>query len=384
MAGFYWTIRQARKAKAGRENQINSARFFSIEDTKEGAIRCTLCPHRCLLGSKTENKAEGLCHVRTINDGVLELTHYGFLSALARDPIEKKPLYHWRPGSSIVSVGFFGCNLRCPFCQNWRISQINIDKPPSGGFRLQPDALIAEVTANTQTNTKYNDDSQIAYTYSEPLVHAEYLLDCMEAAHNNGIANVLVTNGCVNKEAAEAILSHTDAANIDLKCFSKKTYSGVLGGNLTTVLDFIQLAVSLEVHVEITTLVVPGLNDGEAELMEIAEFIAELVAKNHSVSIPWHLSAYHRDWKWDAPPTNPAALTAIANKARNILAHVYTGNIAGEHNDTMCGQCGATLVKRRGYSIDTSGIRLPATQQKKAPAFYLCASCGAESPLRYT
>ena len=230
-------------------------------------------------------------------------------------------------------------------------------------------------------------DSQIAYTYSEPLVHAEFLLDCMGTAHSNGISNVLVTNGCVNTEAspvslspAEAILSFTDAANIDLKSFSKKTYSGILGGNLDTVLDFIRLAITLGVHTEITTLVVPDLNDDEKELMAIVEFIAGLSEKNHNVSIPWHLSAYHRDWKWDAPPTNPAALTTLAKKARTILPHVYTGNIADEHNDTVCGQCGATLVKRQGYSIDAAGIRLP--HQTQSPAFYNCAGCSTETPLR--
>ena len=205
----------------------------------------------------------------------------------------------------------------------------------------------------------------------------------MEAAHGSGIANILVTNGCVNTEAAEVILSRTDAANIDLKCYSKKTYSGVLGGNLDAVLDFIKMAVSLGVHTEITTLVVPGLNDSEAELMDIAGFIASLSGDNQGISIPWHVSAYHRDWKWDAPPTDPAALTAIAKKARSILPHVYTGNINGDYNDTVCGQCGAILVKRMGYRVDASGIRLPGDKQKsKQPDFYLCAECGTETPIR--
>ena len=327
-----------------------------------------------------------MCHVRQSAEApkagpakelVLELPFYGSVSALASDPIEKKPLYHWRPGSSILSAGFFGCNLHCPFCQNWHISQITKEKEP-GGYHLSAEALIAEAKA----------DGQIAYTYSEPLVHAEYIIDCMEEAYRQNIANVLVTNGCINEEAARAILSRTYAANIDLKCFSEKTYRDILGGNLLTVMDFICLAVSLGVHTEITTLVVPGLNDGETELMNIAEFIAGLAEKNHNIQIPWHLSAYHPDWKWDAPPTNPATLSSIANKAKNFLPHVYTGNITGENNDTVCGKCGALLVKRLGYRIDHGGICLPEKNgqkqnNKKTPEYYLCAACGAESPIRW-
>jgi pyruvate formate lyase activating enzyme len=297
----------------------------------------------------------------------MELPYYGQVSALARDPIEKKPLYHWRPGSSILSAGFFGCNLHCPFCQNWHISQINNEK--QGGHFFCPQELIAEA----------GNGGQIAYTYSEPLVHAEYLLDCMEEARSNNAANVLVTNGCVNAEAAEEILSRTDAANIDLKCFSEKTYSSVLGGDLQTVLDFIRLAVSLGVHTEITTLVVPGMNDSETELMEIASFIAGLNTK--SILIPWHLSAYHPDWKWDAPPTNPSFLSAFAKKALSLLPYVYTGNISGEQNDTCCNTCGALLVKRRGYSVEASGLCLPKETEK--PVFYRCAKCGTEIPIRW-
>ena len=235
---------------------------------------------------------------------------------------------------------------------------------------LSPKTLIDEIKT----------DGQIAYTYSEPLVHAEYLIDCMEEAKKKGAANVLVTNGCINPEAAEEILSRTDAANIDLKCFSEKTYRNILGGNLETVLDFIRLALSLGVHIEITTLIVPDLNDSEAELMEIAGFIAELNTKN---AVPWHVSAYHPDWKWDAPPTEPGVLVSIAKKAKCSLPYVYTGNIIGENNNTAC-TCGALLVKRRGYHTDISGLRLPpGCSQDKMPVYYHCAECGNETPVRY-
>jgi len=332
-------------------------------------------------------------------DAFLELPYYGYITALALDPIEKKPLYHWRPGSFIASVGFAGCNLRCPFCQNWHISQIDREgmSAPEARLCLNPQELVAAVVAvyaesgaasrlpeyqAARPEPREPEDRQIAYTYSEPLVHAEYLIDCMKYARKENIANILVTNGCVNAEAAEAVLGLADAANIDLKCFSEKTYSSVLGGELRAVLDFIRLAVTLNVHTEITTLVVPGLNDSERELADIAEFIAGL-----KTDIVWHLSAYHPDWKWNAPPTNPAKLAAAAKRARALLPHVYTGNIAGEQNDTHCRHCGNLLVQRRGYHVNTPGLaregNSETTDKTGKAAFYYCTACKKPAPIRW-
>jgi len=236
------------------------------------------------------------------------------------DPIEKKPLYHFRPGSMILSAGFAGCNLRCPFCQNWRISQAADGCTNIPGTEMQPADLIAAALRK--------DSRAIAYTYSEPLVHAEFLLDCMTLARKHDITNVLVTNGCINTNAAEAILSLTDAANIDLKCFSAETYAQTLGGNISagnileTVCAFIRLAYAKGVHIEITTLVVPGLNDSLAELDACADFIASL-----SADIPWHLSAYHPDYRWNAPPTDPAFLERVKERVLQKLKFVYIGNV---------------------------------------------------------
>jgi pyruvate formate lyase activating enzyme len=247
----------------------------------------------------------------------MELPFFGVLSAAARDPIEKKPLYHWRPGSTILSVGFYGCNLRCPFCQNWRISQA---VPRfEDAERLSPEELISRAESA--------GEKAIAYTYSEPLVHVEYLLGCMREARKRGVANVLVSNGCVNGEAAEAVLDLIDAANIDLKCFSADTYRNVLGGDLDTVKEFISLAVKKGVHLEVTTLVVPGLNDGKEELDACADFIAGV-----SPEIPYHLSAYHPDWKYVSqahahPPTAPARLREAGKRAADKLKYVHLGNI---------------------------------------------------------
>ena len=348
---------------------MSSTRFFvSIEkdgpSQKEGLIQCTLCPRRCVLAPG----GEGACKVRINRGGKPTLPFYGFITALAKDPIEKKPLYHFRPGAEILSAGFAGCNLHCPFCQNSHISQ-NTDVP---GRFCTPSELVEAA-----------GQSALAYTYSEPLVHIEFLLDCMKEARKAGIANVLVSNGCINSEAAEEILSLTDAANIDLKCFSEKTYSELLGGDLSTVLEFIKTACKKGVHVELTTLVVPGLNDSEEELDACVNFIAGLgdgeykeAGKSH---IPWHLSAYHPDWKWKAPATSPEFLDAAAARARRKLSYVYTGNVAGEKNNTLCLHCGKILIGRRGYRVDTTGLSIKKDNGK--PSCF-CASCGKAAPVQ--
>jgi pyruvate formate lyase activating enzyme len=294
---------------------------------------------------------------------------------MARDPIEKKPLYHYRPGSFILSLGFAGCNLRCPFCQNWHISQ----RTGIPGKRLSPRDIIAAFQSGESPGGDAGGFRQIAYTYSEPLVHPEFLLDCMTAAHEAGIANVLVSNGCVRSEAAKDILSLTDAANIDLKCFSEDTYSRLLGGDLSTVLDFIREARNQGIHLEITTLIIPGLNDTPDETGRCTEFIAGL-----SRTIPWHLSAYHPDYRCEALPTEPSALFQIARRARRDLSYVYTGNVSGgeagnrDFDDTPCPHCGQALVRRRAYRIDTGGLRLISGEQGEA---YHCAHCGKPVPV---
>jgi pyruvate formate lyase activating enzyme len=218
--------------------------------------------------------------------------------------------------------------------------------------------------------------SAIAYTYSEPLVHVEFLLDCMKEGREAGVANVLVSNGCVNSEAAAEILSLTDAANIDLKCYSRETYRDVLGGDLDAVTGFIRMAVEKEVHLELTTLVVPGLNDSGAELDKCGDFIAELQAV-----VPWHLSACHPDYKWHKPATDPQMLVNAANRAREKLNYVYTGNItlAGQNfNDTHCPHCGKILINRNGYRTNATGLQLREENGRRA---YFCAYCGQTAPI---
>jgi len=286
----------------------NSPLFVTEED---GVVICSLCPNSC----RIQNGYFGSCGVRGNKGGKGIIPFYGFISALAIDPIEKKPLYHFKPGSKILSIGFAGCNLHCPFCQNWHISQ-NTDIP--GKWMKAGEVISAALE---------HDSPSIAYTYSEPLIHAEYLLDCMILARKHEIANVLVTNGCINAEAAAKILALTDAANVDLKCFSAQTYGKTLAGTnseniLKTVLEFIKLCREMGVHIEVTTLVVPGLNDSAEELNAAAQFIASVDSE-----IPWHLTAYHPDYRWNAPRTDPDFLLNTAKEAKKLLRYVHTGNI---------------------------------------------------------
>jgi pyruvate formate lyase activating enzyme len=313
----------------------------------DGLVHCELCPKKCRITSG----GFGECGVRGNKNGKGIIPFYGFISATAMDPVEKKPLYHFKPGSQILSLGFCGCNLRCPFCQNWHISQ-NTDIP---GKRMKPGEVISSALEH--------DSPSIAYTYSEPLVHAEYILDCMTLAHKHGIANVLVTNGCINTQAAAEILKLTDAANIDLKSFCEQTYKKYLGGDLQTVIEFIKLAYKMNVHIEINTLVVPDLNNSKEELSAAADFIAGL-----DKDIPWFLSAYHPDYHWNAPSTDADFLLNTAEEAGKKLSFVYTGNL-GSKNDTFCSDCSAALVRRHGYRVDISGL-IPKEKM------YKCAKCG--------
>jgi pyruvate formate lyase activating enzyme len=333
-------------------------KFFERPPDKrrEEGVRCGLCPHRCTLRGITT----GLCKVRSGENGG-SLPFYGRVSSIAVDPIEKKPLFHYRPGEAILSVGFTGCNLRCPFCQNWQISQM---AEAAGNF-MPPEELVA--------NAGTLGLKQIAYTYSEPLVHAEYVIECMTLARARGVANVLVTNGCVNGEAAAEIIPLSDAVNIDLKCFSSGSYKNILGGSLSAVKDFIKMAAA-NTHTEVTTLVVPGFNDGVEEIDSCIDFIASV-----SNEIPWHISAYHPAYKSRMPPTKAETILDIKNRAGQKLLYRYTGNIINGDNDTICLNCGAVLIRRNGYDVKTPGL----AKKSKNDGKYYCGRCGVTLPVKY-
>ena len=331
------------------------APLFFEQMGSTGILHCGLCPHGCAIA---EGKT-GVCRVRKNTGGKAALPFYGQLSAINVDPMEKKPLYHFRPGSSVFSVGFVGCNLRCPFCQNWEISQSTDVRT-----RRMESADLISLAAASGTGS-------IAYTYSEPLVHVEYLIESMGLAREAGLANVLVTNGCVTDEAAREVLALCDAANVDLKSGNPATYSAALGGDLDAVKRFIAIALELGVHTEATTLVVTGMNDSEDEIRTCAGFLSSL-----SSDLPYHLSAYHPDYRYRECATDTAELFRFAGIAREALNYVYVGNAADETNDSKCPSCGKTVVARRGYRIDTSGLVPDAAGGAR------CAACAAPLPFR--
>jgi len=311
-----------------------TARFY--EKKEAGILECGLCPHRCRLAPG----GKGRCGVRGNQDGKLVLPYYGHISSLAADPIEKKPLYHYYPGARIVSVGFVGCSFHCPFCQNYHISS----STSAACEVLSPEQLVAEAQRAGSMG--------IAYTYSEPLIHLEYVLDTALLARRAGLKNILVSNGYINPEPAEELLGLLDAANIDLKAFRPDFYSQEIGGELEEVKRFLHQAAG-KIHLEVTTLVIPGKNSGLEEISAAAEFLASL-----NPAIPYHLSAYYPAYQYNLPPTPPGLLKELAAAARNHLHYVYLGNLSYDPagSDTICPGCGRALIRRRGYSTRITGV----------------------------
>lgn len=267
---------------------------------------CSLCPHNC----KIPEGKSGICLVRGNNKMKLALPFQGNISAIAIDPIEKKPLYHFQPGSKILSIGFYGCNFHCQFCQNYQISQDYAGK--NDKKYLTPADII-------KTVQKHGLNS-IAYTYSEPVIHFEYIMECAELAHKNGIKNVLVTNGFLNPEPSRELLTLMDGVNVDLKAFTQKFYNK-LGGRIDPVKYFIKLAAELT-HLEVTTLIIPGENDSSEEIMDIANFLS-LIDSN----IPLHISSYYPVYKYKISSTSKKTVLKLTEKASKVLNYVYPGNI---------------------------------------------------------
>nr|WP_325305715.1 AmmeMemoRadiSam system radical SAM enzyme [uncultured Oscillibacter sp.] len=271
--------------------------------------RCELCFHHCAL----DEGQTGLCRARACQDGKIGSLNYGKLTSLALDPIEKKPLRRFHPGSLILSVGSFGCNLRCPFCQNHEISM-------AGDSGIQTVEVSPEQLAAKAAELVPHGNIGVAYTYNEPLISYEYVQDCASLVHEQGMVNVLVTNGTVEEEPWRALLPLIDAANIDLKGFTPAWYRR-LGGDLETVKRSIALAAE-RCHVEVTTLLIPGENDSEEEIRELARWLASI-----SSEIPLHLSRFFPRYRMlDRPPTPVEQVSRLAETARRYLSYVYTGN----------------------------------------------------------
>lgn len=304
------------------------------EKVDGGAVRCGLCAHRCVI----KDGAFGFCGVRENVKGELFTHAYGSVIANHIDPIEKKPFYHFLPGSFSYSIAARGCNFKCSFCQNWTISQAAARKGENEGYELKPEVIVTEACRN--------ECRSISYTYTEPTIFFEYALETAKIAKKNGLYNTFVTNGFMTAEAVDIIRPYLDAANIDLKFFKDETYKKMCGGRLEPVLDTIRKMRNVGIWVEVTTLVVPGQNDSTEELRGIAEFLAST-----GKEIPWHLSRFHPDYKYlDAEPTPIKTLEkgyAIGKKAG--LKYVYLGNVSAG-GDTVCPKCNELLVERAGFS----------------------------------
>jgi len=287
-------------------NEIKAQYYNKLENN---TVRCVLCPHNC----RIRNGEWGICSVRRNIDGDLYAESYGQISSIALDPIEKKPLYHFHPGSYILSVGSYGCNLRCLFCQNYSISM----EAPNTVY-ISPENLIYKAF-----ELKKSDNIGLAYTYNEPLINYEYVLDCCKLAKAKNLKNILVTNGYIREEPFKEILPYIDAMNIDLKSFYNDFYRKICGGKSDFVKNTIYTAATSGCHVEITTLIIPGLNDTEKEMEELSSWIADI-----SSDIPLHLSRFFPRYKLtDKEFTPRATLDKLAQIAGKHLKYVHLGNV---------------------------------------------------------
>jgi pyruvate formate lyase activating enzyme len=300
-------------------------------------VRCLACNHYCLIAKDTT----GICGVRKNEQEKLKSLVYGKAATFNVDPIEKKPLYHFYPGSRVFSFGTVGCNFRCSFCQNYYLacfpqesSELTIK---ASGADLAPEKIIAYC--------KQNQIKQIAFTYNEPAVFIEYCLDTAKLAKKNGLKTILVSNGYESQEALDELLPFLDAANIDLKSFREQFYQKTCGASLKPVLKTIKTLAKSSTWLEVTTLIIPKLNDSTAELTEIAEFLAKL-----SPDIPWHLSRFFPTHQLKSLPSTPLTTLYKAQKIANKqgLSYDYLGNIPEEQN-THCPSCGVLVIKRNHH-----------------------------------
>ena len=326
------------------------------EGLRDGKTHCYLCSHRC----KISPGKFGLCGVRQNVDGKLYTLVYGDIIAAQVDPIEKKPLYHFLPGSTSYSIATIGCNFKCSFCQNWEISQLSKKDNKISGSGTKPSDIVKDALLA--------DCKSISYTYTEPTVFFEYAYDTAVLARKKGLYNNFVTNGYMSIEAIETIKPYLDSANIDLKGFSEEFYQKFCQAHLGPVLESIRTMKKLGIWVEITTLIIPGQNDSEKDLKETAEFIASV-----GKEIPWHVSRFHPDYEYlDASPTPEETL----NKAKAIgiqagLRYIYLGNVS-EGNDTYCLGCKDLLIKRVGFDVVQNKIvdsKCPECRAKIAGVF---------------
>ena len=324
--------------------------MFYVQEA-DNRLRCGLCRHRCLIS----DGVRGICGVRENRDGTLYSLVYGKLVAENVDPIEKKPLFHVLPGSRSFSIATVGCNFRCRHCQNYTISQVGRDEPISG-VEQSPEEVVKKALASGCRS--------IAYTYTEPTIFFEFAYDTALLARDAGLLNIFVTNGYITREALATIAPYLDAANIDLKGYTEAFYRDIVHARLTEVLDSIVEYRKQGIWIELTTLIIPGLNDTDDELKGIASFIVT----NLGADTPWHVTQFYPTYQLTDRPRTPVA---TLRRARDIgkaagLRYVYEGNVPGEGGEnTWCPSCSTLLIERYGYVIGMNRIRKGA-----------CPDCG--------
>ncbi|NOX88438.1 MAG: AmmeMemoRadiSam system radical SAM enzyme [Calditrichaeota bacterium] len=323
------------------------------QPVENNRVLCTLCPRYCNI---PEGKA-GFCFVRKNVDGKLYSTAYGRPTGFAVDPIEKKPLNHFYPGTTILSFGTAGCNLGCKFCQNWSMSKARLDE--SHALHVSPEEVVRIALKNHCPS--------IAFTYNDPIIFGEYVIDISKIAHQANIKTVMVTNGYIDKDARKEVFEHIDAANVDLKAFSEQFYFQLTGAHLQPVLDtLIWLKKETEVWFEITTLLIPNENDAEDEIGSMCDWILD----NLGDSVPLHFTAFHPDFKMlDHPPTSYSTLRRAREVAlRKGIKFCYTGNVHDpEGQTTFCPNCKEVLIRRDWYRVSVENL-----------ADGSCSVCGAK------
>ncbi|MCU0666505.1 MAG: AmmeMemoRadiSam system radical SAM enzyme [Candidatus Omnitrophica bacterium] len=306
-------------------------------------VHCFLCAHNCRIADADF----GICGMRQNNSGVLYTFAYDQVVAANVDPVEKKPLFHFLPGSQTFSVATMGCNFKCSFCQNWQISQINFrdSNDPATAKKLSPGEIVDLALQH--------ECRSISYTYTEPTIFFEYALEIMKLAKKKGLYNLFVTNGFMSRDCLELARGFLDAANVDLKFFDDSFYQKICGARLKPVLDSIRFMHEIGIWVEVTTLLIPKQNDSPEQLKGIADFLSGV-----DKDMPWHISAFHPDYKLShLPPTDLDSLEKAYKIGKDaLLRYVYVGNLRGIREDTFCPSCGKKLILRHGFSVEENKI----------------------------
>ncbi|MBR9997538.1 MAG: AmmeMemoRadiSam system radical SAM enzyme [Cyclobacteriaceae bacterium] len=318
---------------------MREAKFYKTLGQEK--VRCNLCPHLCII----EPGERGICGVRKNLDGHLKTENYGLVSAIHFDPVEKKPLYHFFPGKSILSFGSIGCNFTCGFCQNCDISQTTVDDYP----------WLNHYSIDQILNIAFSDDSSvgIAYTYNEPTIYFEFMFDIAREIEKARLRNVMISNGFITEEPLDELLPHIDAFNIDLKSFRNEFYKEQSGARLKPVKETLKKIRAAGKHLEITNLVIPTLNDQRDTFHEMLAWIRDELGEETIL----HLSRYFPAYQMTIPATPREVLNELYEIARSYLPFTYMGNINSDHgSDTFCPSCNNLLIERSGYSVRITGI----------------------------